>query len=114
MSDPQETVTTIRVDLDSRTSIEDQLEAQHDELEMLVRAAVGKPAQLSFEGHAITGITESLRSFKVHKHDVPYREQFSYVEGWFKGTVRRVIFDGSGDAETGREQVIEITEWGVE
>ena len=76
--------------------------------------SIDRPAQLSFEGHAVTGITESLRSFKVHKHDVPYREQFSYVEGWFKGTVRRVIFDGSGDAETGREQVIEITEWGVE
>ena len=73
-----------------------------------------KPAQLSFEGHAVTGITESLRSFRPNKHDVPYREQFSYVEGWFKGTVRRVIFDGSGDAETGREQVIEIAEWGVE
>ena len=86
-----------------------------DPAENVVSFDQNKPAQLNFEGHAVTGVTESLRSLKVNKENVPIRQQFTPVRGWFEGRVAIIKFDGSNlDGQTGREQVIEVLSWGVE
>ena len=71
------------------------------------------PAQLDFEGHAVTGVSEKLKAPKANKN-APVRVQFTPVKGWFEGWVQEVNFDGAGDGATGREQVIVVSEWGVE
>lgn len=72
-----------------------------------------RPAQLTFEGVEVIGITDTLKSLKSQPA-TRERRHFETVRGWFEGRVVEIRMPEKGEGSAERQQIVEVLRWGTE